>query len=101
MPYGVVYVYAFSAELLAVKSMVFLPFRPGLITALDSYRITQVACGDAHSVAIDDKGTIFTWGDNSFGQLGVDDGKGDKIENKFFPTYVMYDVVPNQFINYA
>ena len=76
-----------------MTSLIFFPSRPGLITALDSYRITQVACGDAHSVAIDDNGTLFTWGDNSFGQLGVEDGKGDKIENKFFPTYVMcYEV---------
>ncbi len=58
-----------------------LPCRPGLISALDTFSITAVACGNVHSVAIDDDGTLFTWGDNSYGQLGSD----TQTDNKFFP----------------
>ncbi|MCL2451782.1 IPT/TIG domain-containing protein [Candidatus Saccharibacteria bacterium] len=32
--------------------------------------IVQVAAGEAHSLALDDQGNVYTWGDNSNGQLG-------------------------------
>lgn len=32
--------------------------------------MTQVSCGTAHSMAINEWGSIFTWGSNSMGQLG-------------------------------
>jgi alpha-tubulin suppressor-like RCC1 family protein len=31
---------------------------------------TQVACGDSHTAAIQTPGTLWAWGNNSFGQLG-------------------------------
>ena len=55
----------------------------GLITALDAYHITHVACGHTHSVAIDDRGSMFAWGDNGFGQLGIGD---EHTQPKFFPS---------------
>ena len=32
--------------------------------------IRQIACGEDHSVALTEGGVVFTWGDNSCGQLG-------------------------------
>ncbi|KAJ2893707.1 uncharacterized protein MKZ38_008312 [Zalerion maritima] len=32
--------------------------------------IKQIATGDFHSVMLDDKGTVYSFGDNTFGQLG-------------------------------
>lgn len=37
---------------------------------LTGERVKQVACGAEHSVAITDRGEVFTWGQNSSGQLG-------------------------------
>lgn len=45
---------------------------PNEITALKGYKICKIATGDYHSLVLDDKGTIFSFGDNSAGQLGFD-----------------------------
>ena len=42
------------------------------ITTLGNSKIIQVAAGDYHSVALSSDGRVFVFGDNSFGQLGVD-----------------------------
>jgi alpha-tubulin suppressor-like RCC1 family protein len=36
--------------------------------------IRQIGCGEDHSVALTEGGIVFTWGDNSRGQLGHGDG---------------------------
>ncbi|KAL7572697.1 hypothetical protein ACA910_008971 [Epithemia clementina (nom. ined.)] len=33
-------------------------------------RITQISCGNGHTAAVTASGTVLTWGDNTFGQLG-------------------------------
>nr|XP_029502142.1 probable E3 ubiquitin-protein ligase HERC3 isoform X2 [Oncorhynchus nerka] len=38
-------------------------------------QVIQVACGDHHSIALTQDGKVFTWGQNSRGQLGL--GKGE------------------------
>lgn len=42
------------------------------ITAFKGAKIAQIATGDYHSLALTKDGRIFGFGDNSFGQLGVD-----------------------------
>lgn len=42
------------------------------IPALENYKIVQIACGMAHSMAMDEWGQVYTWGSNSRGQLGND-----------------------------
>lgn len=34
-------------------------------------RVAQVACGQKHTVCLTDEGSVFAWGDNSHGQLGI------------------------------
>ncbi|KAE8135779.1 hypothetical protein BDV38DRAFT_272602 [Aspergillus pseudotamarii] len=41
------------------------------IEAFRGTRITQIATGDYHSLALSKDGNLFTFGDNSFGQLGM------------------------------
>ncbi|XP_055315048.1 probable E3 ubiquitin-protein ligase HERC4 isoform X2 [Sitodiplosis mosellana] len=44
--------------------------RPHLVENLESHVIKNVCCGSSHSCAINEWGLLFTWGSNSFGQLG-------------------------------
>ena len=49
---------------------------PGLPTVIqvadESVKFFDVACGALHCIAIDTYGSVWTWGDNSYGQLGTD-----------------------------
>ena len=38
---------------------------------LDGVAVTAVAAGDAHSLAVAEDGTVYAWGDNQAGQLGL------------------------------
>ena len=42
------------------------------ITTLKGFEITSIATGDYHSLALDREGRVFTFGDNTSGQLGFD-----------------------------
>ncbi|KAJ5239738.1 hypothetical protein N7468_004357 [Penicillium chermesinum] len=42
------------------------------VTELKGSKITHIAAGDYHSLALSKDGRLFGWGDNSFGQLGVE-----------------------------
>ncbi|OQD77620.1 hypothetical protein PENDEC_c002G05863 [Penicillium decumbens] len=42
------------------------------VTALKGSKVTDIAAGDYHSLATTKDGRLFGWGDNSFGQLGVE-----------------------------
>lgn len=46
--------------------------QPHEITTLKGFRITKIATGDLHSLVLDKAGRVFSFGDNSTGQLGFD-----------------------------
>ncbi|KAK7431509.1 hypothetical protein QQZ08_002000 [Neonectria magnoliae] len=46
--------------------------QPHEVVTLKGLDVSQIAAGDYHSVVLDKTGKIFTFGDNSFGQLGFD-----------------------------
>ncbi|KAI6880020.1 RCC1/BLIP-II protein [Hortaea werneckii] len=46
--------------------------QPHEITTLKGFKIEKIACGDNHSLALDSEGRVFSWGDNSSGQLGFE-----------------------------
>ena len=46
---------------------------PKLVEELRDYRVVQVACGDAHTVALTGDGLVFSWGGGGCGQLGHPD----------------------------
>ncbi|XP_022087391.1 probable E3 ubiquitin-protein ligase HERC4 [Acanthaster planci] len=47
--------------------------RPNEITSLHGLPVMRVACGGAHSFVVSVSGTIFGWGRNHCGQLGIND----------------------------
>ena len=48
--------------------------QPHEITTLKGFSVAAIAAGDRHSLALDSEGRLFTWGDNTSGQLGFDSG---------------------------
>lgn len=49
-------------------------------------KVTMVAAGFRHSLAIDAKGRLWSWGHNYFGELG--DGTVNEVKNTVIPTLV-------------
>jgi len=47
--------------------------QPKIVKALRGFKIVLVACGDAHSAALSNEGSVFTWGGGGCGQLGHPD----------------------------
>ncbi|CAI5480586.1 unnamed protein product [Closterium sp. Yama58-4] len=46
---------------------------PEQVTAIESERIAQVACGWRHTIAVNEEGRLFTYGWSKYGQLGHGD----------------------------
>ncbi|TRY90880.1 hypothetical protein DNTS_021956 [Danionella cerebrum] len=59
---------------------------PCRIATLQGINIVQVACGYAHTLALTDEGLVYSWGANSYGQLGT----GNK-SNQAVPTLINMD----------
>jgi len=63
---------------LGVPGLTWLTCPPGAfdqcheITTLKGFDISSIAAGDFHSVVADKDGRVFTFGDNSYGQLGLE-----------------------------
>jgi len=45
--------------------------KPKFIRELNKHKIVQIASGEAHCLALNDKGAVFAWGDSVHGQLGL------------------------------
>ncbi|TYZ61043.1 hypothetical protein PybrP1_012132 [[Pythium] brassicae (nom. inval.)] len=50
---------------------------PTRVEDLDDVNVVVVALGNHHSVALSERGVLFTWGSGAFGQLGHGDVTGD------------------------
>ncbi|PWN48238.1 RCC1/BLIP-II [Violaceomyces palustris] len=44
---------------------------PLLIKGLADKKITQIACGQQHSIAMDEDGLVYAWGFGGYGRLGI------------------------------
>lgn len=51
--------------------MSFLSFITEQVGALDAQNIVAVSCGEAHTLALNDKGQVYAWGFAVDGQLGL------------------------------
>ena len=50
--------------------------RPTQLAALGGVRVVQVACGERHGLALSDAGELWSWGNQTHGQLGRGDDGG-------------------------
>ena len=62
--------------------------RPGGISFKRGVKITKIAAGSYHSFAIDDEGSLYSWGLNNFGELGIENGAGQDSAVVLEPTRV-------------
>ncbi|GAB2241001.1 hypothetical protein Droror1_Dr00021519 [Drosera rotundifolia] len=58
-------------------------WRPRPVSSLEGVRITQIACGGYHSLALTDDGKVLSWGHGGHGQLGH-----SSIQNQKVPTRI-------------
>ncbi|XP_026528407.1 E3 ISG15--protein ligase HERC5-like [Notechis scutatus] len=56
---------------------------PQLVQALEGIPLINIAAGSAHSMVVSIFGTVYSWGKNMFGQLGLGD-----TEDRYIPTNV-------------
>ena len=56
--------------------------RPEMISKLSNYVITSIACGHYHSMALDIKGRLWTWGWGVHGQLGLNDIEDEQVPRR-------------------
>uniref|UniRef100_A0A670K147 RCC1-like domain-containing protein n=1 Tax=Podarcis muralis TaxID=64176 RepID=A0A670K147_PODMU len=57
---------------------------PKKVDGLSKYKIIQVACGNYHSIALAKDGRVFSWGQNTHGQLGL----GKEVTNQARPQQI-------------
>ncbi|KAK6324952.1 hypothetical protein J4Q44_G00042940, partial [Coregonus suidteri] len=55
---------------------------PRPLENLCNRQVTQVACGDQHSISLTQDGQVFTWGQNTSGQLGLGWGEPSAMSPK-------------------
>ncbi|NWY73304.1 HERC5 ligase, partial [Erithacus rubecula] len=68
---------------LGVGSQTRFTHEPQLVQRLKGIPLAQIAAGGAHSTTVSLSGAVYSWGRNSFGQLGLGDTK-----DRDCPTYV-------------
>ncbi|XP_015675425.1 probable E3 ubiquitin-protein ligase HERC4 [Protobothrops mucrosquamatus] len=56
---------------------------PQLVLALEGIPLIMIAAGSAHSMVVSIFGTVYSWGKNTFGQLGLGD-----TEDRYIPAQV-------------
>ena len=45
---------------------------PRYVKSLHKYKISSIACGDLHSLALSERGELLGWGGNMQGQLALE-----------------------------
>eukprot|EP00448_Togula_jolla_P009877 CAMPEP_0170603602 /NCGR_PEP_ID=MMETSP0224-20130122/18997_1 /TAXON_ID=285029 /ORGANISM="Togula jolla, Strain CCCM 725" /LENGTH=1011 /DNA_ID=CAMNT_0010928489 /DNA_START=44 /DNA_END=3076 /DNA_ORIENTATION=+ len=58
---------------------------PALLDALADQRIIDIACGEAHSLAVSASGNLYSWGACSCGQLGLGGCEGMPVDSDGYP----------------
>ncbi|XP_027180206.1 RCC1 domain-containing protein RUG3, mitochondrial isoform X3 [Coffea eugenioides] len=69
-------------------------WKPQPVPSLKDVRIVQIASGGYHSIALTDKGEVFTWGHGGHGQLGH-----SNIQNQKVPLRV--EALANEKVTYV
>lgn len=66
---------------------------PALLDALADQRVVDIACGEAHSLAVSASGNLYSWGACSCGQLGLGSCEGMPVDSDGYPYQPMPTLV--------
>jgi len=66
---------------------------PALLDALADQRVIDIACGEAHSLAVSASGNLYSWGACSCGQLGLGSCEGMPVDSDGYPYQPMPTLV--------
>ncbi|GCB72635.1 hypothetical protein scyTo_0006395 [Scyliorhinus torazame] len=69
---GTVYQSEVKSKDTAAATKEFSIMKPQVLKSLSEKNIIQMACGNNHSLALSKDGQLFAWGQNTYGQLGID-----------------------------
>nr|XP_043636781.1 protein RCC2-like [Erigeron canadensis] len=67
--------------------------RPKAIAAFANETIVKVACGSNHTVAVDSKGFVYTWGYGGYGRLGHREQK-DEFSPRRVDLFTKHNLIP-------
>ncbi|XP_059633876.1 uncharacterized protein LOC132276462 [Cornus florida] len=67
--------------------------RPRAIASLAGETIVKVACGTNHTVAVDSKGYVYTWGFGGYGRLGHKEQKDEFLPRRV-DVFTKHNVLP-------
>lgn len=70
---------------------------PAMIEGLMDFRIVDIACGEAHSLAVTSTGDLYSWGACSCGQLGLSGCDTMPVDNDGYPYQPVPTLVTNGF----
>ena len=65
-------------RVLCTCHFVFQLFFSAVVQLPDGVSVQHVSCGHSHCIALDSHGQLFSWGDNTHGQLGVGRSESSK-----------------------
>ncbi|KAH0615832.1 hypothetical protein JD844_026393 [Phrynosoma platyrhinos] len=71
---------------------IFAFFLKDLIQALEAQAIVNISCGKDHSLAVCNKGRVYSWGAGAFGQLGTGE-LGDRLIPRTINALSTYTVI--------
>ena len=63
---------------------------------MDRVRVTRLCCSDKHSLVCTNTGAVFAWGQNDFGQLGIQNGP--KLNKAGAPVAGLFSSTPKKVI---
>lgn len=72
------------------------------MTGLSNVKIVRISCGHFFNMALTDNGEVYSWGDNSVGQLGTKSNSSTKNSSNNEPCKVIAlaeIIIGNFFIN--
>ena len=61
---------------------------PRVIRAFGETKIVRIACGATHTIAVDENGGVWTWGNGDYGRLGHNVQKCDYHYLHIFDDYI-------------
>ena len=62
---------------------------PNPVKSFYNSHVVQVSCGDVHSLALTTDGAVFSWGSNSFGQLGLTSDLEQRSKCAYAPEKIL------------